>query len=151
VVSRRPLALLIAALLAVSSGITACGGTQISADEVSGAPPELTTPTQREGSADALAEPDDASSSDPSGTTGGQADSTDDTPQTSDEPVSGGSTPSTPGATATPQPQAEEPQTTATPSDPGGSEAPSQSGSNGGASPGTEEFEEFCRQNAGAC
>jgi hypothetical protein len=148
--------LALTAALALSVGAASCGGTQISADEVESAPPELTIPSQSEESADVLAEPgEDAPSS-----SSGDSDSADpDAPTDSgagagDDPATGGASAPNAGSgsgsdsgSSTPQPQA-----TAAPSNPGASEAPEPStNSTGGSQAGTEKFEEFCQQNAGAC
>lgn len=127
---RRLLALL-GALLAL--GLVACGGQEIEADEVPGPPPDLPLPAGSEAlGGDAQQE-------------GGTATEPTATPEATATP-----TPEGGGASATPEPSAEEPTTAAAPE----SEATATPEGGGAAGPvggETSEFEEFCRQNPGAC
>jgi hypothetical protein len=164
--TRRATSVLAALLagLSVSTGVAACGGEKIAADEVSAPPPELTIPSEgNEKGADTLSS-GDAGSGDDTGTTSTTPDDRspgDDAPSSSGGGSSGsngsagssGSTGSS-GSSGTPAPQA-----TAAPSNPGGGEAPAQApqpdSSRNDVAPtpgsGADKFEEFCQQNAGAC
>jgi hypothetical protein len=124
----RPLLLalvLVAGLAPVAAG---CGSSEVAAEEVPGPPPELTIPRER-GAADPLAD------------TGNAADQTangDATPTPTPTPAGSGSAtaPAGTGTTAPPAtPQAD---------GPGNDQAPA-----AGTAP--DKFEEFCKQNAGAC
>jgi len=135
--------------------LAGCGGSQVSADEVPGAPPELAVPDaeaagalQDSGSSSASrrdrgsdttststdATPSDGSSDGTSGDSGGSA--------------SSGSSDATGGAAA-PAPQA-----TATPAPTQAPAAPQDGAQNDSSPPvdsGAERFEDFCQQNPGAC
>ena len=127
------LALLAGFLLAV--GVAACGGQQISADEVDAPPPELTIPA---GSGDALA--GGASTTSTTDTTS-TTETTDDADANDDATNGSGST----GGTAAPAPAATPAPTAAPQQDSAQNDAPPPAGS------GAQKFEEFCEQNAGAC
>lgn len=145
---------LLAALL-----LAGCGGTQIQADEVSGAPPELAVP---EGEAAGALEDADAASSSSSDDQDSDTTSTStSTDEQSSGDSAGGSSPSSgggaaagsggasAGSTATPAPQA-----TATPAPTQAPAAPQDDAQNDAAPPastGAERFEDFCQQNPGAC
>jgi hypothetical protein len=136
------MALLLAVLAIAAAG---CGGSEVAADEVPGAPPALTVPTDEDlgggGNADNASSDDgNASGDDADADANADADSgadgtTDDTatPEATAEPPA---TDDTTGGTTTPETTA--PEDTATnDTPPAGSEA--------------EQFESFCEQNAGAC
>lgn len=150
----RPAATVVALLagLSLSVGVAACGGGQIAADEVAAPPPELTIPTEgNEKGADALAGDTPSSDTGTTSTNGNDNDNDNDTSTTPDTSTDsrGGTSGNTGGAPAAPQ-------ATAAPSNPGGTQAPAQqddSANDTAPQPGSgaEKFEEFCKQNAGAC
>lgn len=145
-----PLLLALLAGLALPVGIAACGGQRVSADEVSAPPPDLAIP----GNADTLAgAPDTGTSSngDTNTTSTNTTDTTDTTAQSGSTPAAGDTSTQSGGDTSSTQAQ---PQATQTPSPAsGGAQAPTttQKSSPAPAASGTQKYEEFCRQNAGAC
>jgi hypothetical protein len=135
---RRPprpslLALIVAALAFAVAG---CGGGEIAAEEVPGAPPALIVPSDSElasasesdDAADTTASTDDSASADESAATQAPADTGATTPPAD---TSG-------GTVAAPEP-------TAAPEDSAANDTAPAPGSE------AEQFESFCEQNAGAC
>jgi hypothetical protein len=124
------------ALLALSLAVLAlaavgCGGDEVAADEVPGAPPALTVPTDGEvssGAADADAEEDPDAEADPDAATA------DPDAAVVPEDSSGG---------------AVAPETEEAPAAPEETTAPEETPPPAGSAP--EQFESFCEQNAGAC
>jgi hypothetical protein len=131
---RSPRTLLLALLVAVVA-LGGCGGSEIDADEVPGATPTLTVPSDSELNSGSTSDEDAASTDEDAATTEDAAaeDTTADTEAAAPaDETTGGTTTPAPTATAAPQDSAE----TDTPP-PAGSEA--------------QQFEDFCAQNAGAC
>ncbi len=137
---RAPFAAAVAVLAVLAVG---CGGGNVTADEVPGAPIALTTPVDRQTPAADRPESSSSSSSSDSTTDADSGDSA-----TSDQ--SGADTGTTDGAAATPAP-AETP----APDSGAGTQDQTQQGAQPAqpAPEGSDEqrFEEFCDQNAGAC
>jgi hypothetical protein len=131
---RTPLILI--AVLALT--VAACGGGQVSADEVPGGPPALSVPSDDTagGGAQTASNSSDTSTSGTKDDTSNSPDSTS-TPSSSGStgttPSTGGSTAATPVPTATPQPNT----TSNNQAPPAGSD--------------DQKFQDFCQQNAGAC
>lgn len=156
--ARRALFLPVALLagLALSVGVTACGTQQISADEVTVNPPDISVPTGPAGG-DALAgdTPTRSTTTDTTDTTGETT--TDGTSGSGSSASSSAGSASSSGSTATGGSAA--PSATAAPSgSSGGASAPAQPQQDSAANDtapapgsGADKFEEFCQQNAGAC
>jgi hypothetical protein len=123
--------------MAVVALFAACGGGEVSSDEVPGDPPALTVPSDDDigsgGSADnASADADDTTG----GTDDPEATATPDSTTGDAGTVTPPATDDTSGGTTVPETAPEDSATTDTPP-PAGSDA--------------EQFEDFCEQNAGAC
>jgi hypothetical protein len=128
------MALLVAVVAFAAAG---CGGSEVASDEVPGAPPALTVPSDNELGSSGSNAADNASSQDG---TGSSTDSSADS-GTAD---SGAADSATPTPTPDTSGGAAAPEATAAP-DTATSDQPPAAGSP------PEQFENFCEQNAGAC
>jgi hypothetical protein len=134
---RSPRTSLMALVAVLTFAAAGCGGSEVASDEVPGAPPAITVPSDSDlGGGSSNAADNTGSSDDNSSSTDDSADSAD-----SGSADSGAATatpvPDTSGGTAAPE-------ATAAP-DTATSDQPPDAGSP------PEQFENFCEQNAGAC
>jgi hypothetical protein len=137
--SSRTIILVLAALAVAATG---CGGSDVDADEVPGAPPALTVPSDSElesggadeADAEATATPEESSDE------AVEPDAATEDPAAATEPVVPEETADPSGGAAAPESQAAAPEedTTEEPAQPPADSPP-------------EQFESFCEQNAGAC
>jgi cytoskeletal protein RodZ len=132
---RRPLRIPLFLIAVLTLAVAGCGGGKVTADEVPGGPPTLTVPSDDSAGGSATQTASNSSSS-KSGTsndgnsTSTQSGSAEATP-TATPNSTGGSTAATPVPTTAPDTATNDQQP------PAGSDA--------------QKFEDFCKQNAGAC
>jgi hypothetical protein len=144
--------LLLAALAVLALGAAGCGGSQISADEIPGAPVALTIPEDKQTPA-----------ADRPESTGSDSDSDDDADNAGDADQSGSDTSGDATGTGTADDAAPAPAPTQAPAPDAGAspdqtqQQPQQDATGQADQPAAPEgsdaqrFEEFCDQNAGAC